>query len=226
MKLLDLFCGAGGASMGYHRAGFEVFGVDIKPQKYYPFRFIQADATKIDVFDIEDIFGFFKPDVIHASPPCQAHSALRHLHPEKNYECYLDETRKILINSGLPYIIENVPKAPLINPIQLCGSYFGLKVRRHRLFETNFYLTGVECDHKKQGRPIDVSGTGGRRVNRRPDDHGGSTNKPRNIKEAREAMDMPWSNRYGISQAIPPAYTEFIGKKVMQSIKQIEANVT
>lgn len=194
--------------MGYHRAGFEVVGVDIKPQRY-PFWFIQGDAMKVEFDDF---------DVIHASPPCQAHSALRHLHQEKRYECFIEGIRERLVGSGKPYVIENVPGAPLVNPIMLCGSSFGLRVRRHRIFESNVPLTSLPCQHKDQGRPIDVSGTGGRRINRRPDDHGGNTNKPLNLGEARSAIGIEWSGRYGLSQAIPPAYTEWIGKQLMEVI--------
>lgn len=197
--------------MGYSVAGFAIFGVDIKPQRY-PFWFLQADAIKY----VQACGGEY--DVIHASPPCQAHSALRHLYPGKEYECFIDRTREALESTGKPWVIENVPGAPLRDPVMLCGSSFGLRVRRHRLFESNIPLVGLPCKHKDQGRPIDVSGTGGRRINRRKDDHGGSTNKPRNIIEAREAIGMHWASRYGISQAIPPAYTEFLGKQLMEFI--------
>lgn len=209
LRLLDLFCGAGGSAMGYHRAGFEVVGVDIKPQKHYPFEFHQADAM---TYPLE---GF---DVIHASPPCQAHSALRHLRPEKSYECFIERTRERLMLWGGPWIIENVPAAPLRNPITLCGSSFGLRVRRHRLFESNVFLKSLPCNHKGQGRPTDVSGTGGRRINRKPNDHGGNTNKPRNIEEASMAMGIDWMTRYELSQAIPPAYCEFIGRQLMEQL--------
>ena len=208
--LLDLFCGAGGAAMGYHRAGWDVVGVDINPQPNYPFLFMQDDAV-----EFLRCYGHLY-DAVHASPPCQAHSSLRHLHPQKEYACFIEPIRNLLVELKRPYIIENVPKAPLINPIQLCGSSFGLKVRRHRIFESNVAITGSACDHKTQGSPIDVSGTGGRRVNRRPDDHGGNTNKPRNIQEARAAMGIDWMTRKELSQAIPPAYTEFLGKQLLK----------
>jgi DNA (cytosine-5)-methyltransferase 1 len=208
-RLLDLFCGAGGAAMGYHRAGFEVVGVDIKPQPHYPFEFYQADALTYP------LDGF---DVIHASPPCQAYCALRHLRPERDYPDLIVATRGRLIRSDVFYVIENVPKAPLIDPVRICGSWFGLRVRRHRMFESNSPIDGTCCNHVLQGRPIDVSGTGGRRINRRQNDHGGNTNKPRNIKEAREAMGIDWMTRYELSQAIPPAYTEFIGRQIIKSI--------
>lgn len=217
-KLLDLFCGAGGCSVGYHRAGFDVVGVDIVEQPDHPgndlfstgFKFIRAEAISFARRHAHEY------DAVHASPPCQAHSALRHLHPETDYECFLDRTREILSALACPWVIENVPGAPLRNPVMLCGSAFGLKVRRHRLFESNMPLRGTECRHKEQGQPIDVSGTGGRRINRRPDDHGGNTNKPRNIQEGRAAMGVDWMRRYELSQAIPPAYTEYIGRQLIR----------
>jgi DNA (cytosine-5)-methyltransferase 1 len=148
---------------------------------------------------------------------------LRHLHPDRHYEDYIDRTRAKLEAWGGPWVIENVPGAPLRNPITLCGSSFGLKVRRHRLFESNFPLYGLPCDHERQGRPIDVSGTGGRRINRRKDDHGGNTNKPLNLTEAREAIGIDWTARYEISQAIPPAYAEFIGRQALEAISATAA---
>lgn len=219
-RLLDLFCGAGGCSAGYRLAGFDVVGVDIREQLDHPgmclfsdgFHFVQADAIRYAMRHAS------KFDAVHASPPCQAHSALRHLQPDKSYECYLDRTREVLAALSCPWVIENVPGAPLRNPIMLCGSAFGLRVRRHRLFESNVPLRGTECRHSEQGRPIDVSGTGGRRINRRPDDHGGNTHKPRNIREARSAMGMDWMRRYELSQAIPPAYTEYIGRQLIAQL--------
>ena len=138
-RLLDLFCGAGGAAMGYHRAGFTVVGVDINPQRHYPFEFHQADALEFDVS------GF---DAIHASPPCQAFTAYkRRPNHVGDYPDLIWPTRQKLIASGVPYVIENIPKAPLLNPITLCGSSFGLDVRRHRLFESNVPLLAPPCDH-------------------------------------------------------------------------------
>ena len=216
MRLLDLFCGAGGAAMGYYRAGFdEIIGVDMALQPNYPFEFYCADALRFPLNGFNRLFSRFQPDVIHASPPCQAYCALRHL-VKKEYPDLIGVTREALLKWGGIYVIENVPGSPLNSPIQLCGSSFGLKVRRHRLFESNVPLNGLPCQHKKQGRPIDVSGTGGRRINRRADDHGGNTNKPRNIDEAREAMGIDWMTRYELSQAIPPAYTEYIGRRLLE----------
>lgn len=208
-RALDLFCGAGGAGMGLHLAGFEVVGVDIAPQPRYPFAFHQADAM---TFPLD---GF---DFIWASPPCQAHSALRHLHPQKSYECFIERTRERLVAWGGAYVIENVPGAPLIKPTMYCGSMFGLRVRRHRIFESNIPLRKRLCLHKRQGSPIDVSGTGGPRRTRRRDDHGGNCNKPENLEQARAVMQMPWATRYEISQAIPPAYSKYIGEQVLPHV--------
>lgn len=148
MRLLDLYCKGGGASMGYHRAGFEVVGVDIKKQKRYPFEFIQADVLEV-LKDIEYLRSF---DIIAASPPCQTHSITQHLRIAQGKSTdkidLIPETREALIVSRVPYIIENVKGAPLLNPVQLCGSSFGLKVRRHRIFESNLQLVGSTCDHK------------------------------------------------------------------------------
>jgi len=206
MKALDLFCGAGGASMGLHLAGFAVTGCDINPQPRYPFELIQGNA-------LDRLFDGY--DLVWASPPCQKHSALRHLYPQRAYECFIERIRSRLQKWGGPWIIENVPGSPLINPVQLCGSAFGLRVRRHRLFESNMPLIGTGCRHKQQGQSIDVSGTGGRRVNRRPDDHGGNSNKPRSIVEARNAMGIDWMTRKELSQAIPPVYSMYLGAQAI-----------
>lgn len=210
MRALDLFCGAGGAGMGLHRAGFRVVGWDTKQGLRYPFERHIGDALEAD------LSGF---DFVWASPPCQAHSALRHLHPEKDYECFIERTRDKLMKWAGPWIIENVPGAPLINPVTLCGSSFGLRVRRHRIFESNVPLAGSVCDHETQGQPMDVSGTGGQRVNRRKDDHGGACCKPHNIREAQAAIGIDWMDRKEISQAIPPAYSEFLGRQVMKHLQ-------
>lgn len=213
VRALDLFCCAGGAGMGLHQAGFEVVGVDINPQPNYPFEFHQSDAT---TFPLD---GF---DFIWASPPCQAHTTLKARHQDREYPCFIEAIRKRLQAADVPYCIENVVGAPLINPTQLCGSSFGLKVRRHRLFETNFPLLSLPCAHAAQGQPIDVSGTGARRLRPRTDGKGGNPNKPRNLAEAREAMGIDWMSRKEISQAIPPAYSRFIGIAAMTVIRLSE----
>lgn len=145
--------------MGYHQAGFEVVGVDIKRQKRYPFEFIQADA--LEILADRDFLNQF--DVIAASPPCQTHSATKHLRNAQGKTTdkidLIPETRAALQEWNGIYVIENVPGAPLINPTILCGSSFGLKVRRHRHFESNVQLTGLPCDHKAQGKPVGIYGS-------------------------------------------------------------------
>jgi DNA (cytosine-5)-methyltransferase 1 len=140
MRALDLFCKAGGVALGLHRAGFEVVGVDIEPQPNYPFRFIQANALEFDLGD----FDFY-----WASPPCQGFTAYKrrpgHVRPRANL---IPPMRERLLATGKPFCIENVPGAPLQNPFTLCGSMFGLDVRRHRNFETNFPVTTPPCNHK------------------------------------------------------------------------------
>jgi DNA (cytosine-5)-methyltransferase 1 len=204
-RLLDLFCGAGGAAVGYARAGFEVVGVDLKPQPHYPFEFHQMDALSFP-FKTGDF------DAIHASPPCQAHSALRSLWKDAGHLNLIPATRAILIASGLDYVIENVPGAPLLDPFTLCGSMFGLgsngrQLRRHRLFETNWFAGLVPpCTHS--GQPVGVYG------------HGGGGKMTRGYKgtapEYREAMGIKWASKAEIAQAIPPAYTEWIGTQLLK----------
>jgi len=214
MKLLDLYCGAGGASVGYGWAGFEVHGVDLKHGKRYPkypYTYIRADA--LDVLQDHDFVDQF--DVIHASPPCQTHSITKHLrNAQGNTTSKVDlipQTREALIASGKPYVIENVPGAPLIDPIQLCGSSFGLKVRRHRLFESNMPLVGTKCNHKDQGKPVGVYGSLNDQI-----PNGGSTAKT--IDEAREVMQMPWAIWGELIEAIPPVYTKHLGKQFINHL--------
>ena len=208
MKLLDLYCKAGGASKGYQLAGFEVVGVDIKKQKRYPFEFIQADCLEL-MKDMEFLKSF---DVIAASPPCQTHSITQHLRNAQGRSTdkvdLIPQTRQALIASGKPYVIENVPGAPLIEPIQMCGSYFGLKVRRHRRFESNLPLVGSPCKHKEQGKPVGVYGSMRDEIPK-----GGHTAKT--IEEAREAMGIDWMIWGELVEAIPPIYTKEIGKQLL-----------
>lgn len=207
-RCADLFCCAGGAAMGLHRSGFEVEGWDIKPQKHYPFKFHLGDALAAD------LTGF---DFVWASPPCQEHTALRVINPDKHYECFIERTREKLTAWGGPWIIENVVGAPLRNPVQVCGSAFaGLRVRRHRLFESRIPLFGTGCYHRRQVGMITVCGTGGKRINRRKDDHGGCCNFPESLEDARDAMGITWMSRRELSQAIPPAYSEFLGKQIIR----------
>jgi len=211
-RLLDLFCGAGGAAMGYYRAGFEVVGVDIKPQPHYPFEFHQADALQ---FPLD---GF---DVIHASPPCQAYSIMRNLPwlRHKDYPALIDVTRERLSQPGVPYIIENVMGAHLAAG-WLCGGMFGLPFYRHRAFETNwFWMQPGHPKHQftvRNGRLLgararDIVHNGARAV-------GANVGHAAGVGQAREAMEIPWMTREEITQAIPPAYTEYIGRQLMKAL--------
>ena len=209
--LLDLFCGAGGAAMGYHRAGFEVVGVDIANERRYPFEFHRGDALEFLAAHGQEF------DVIHASPPCQTFSRTRHLRDAQGKGTdkvnLIPETRGLLAYVGRPYVIENVPGAPLIDPLVLCGSMFGLKVRRHRLFETSPLLWAYlgKCRHREQGRPIGVYGS-------MRDDipKGGRT--ARTLEEAREAMGIDWMLWGDLVEAIPPAYTDWIGAQLLRTV--------
>ena len=208
-RALDLFCCAGGAGMGLHRAGYDVTGVDVAAQPDYPFRFYQGNALDAS------LDGF---DLVWASPPCQAHSSLKH-RTGKPYECFIERIRAKLHAWGGHYIIENVMGAPLLNPVMLCGSAFGLGVRRHRIFESNVPLIGTECKHWLQPEPIDVSGTGARRVHAiRKDGKGGNSRKPRDLEEARAAMGIDWTDRKHLSQAIPPDYAEYLGHQTLRAL--------
>ncbi len=209
-RLLDLFCGAGGCAMGYHRAGFEVVGVDIKPQKNYPFRMVVADALW-PPFDLQEF------DVIHASPPCQHYSCLRHLPGAVQYPDLVAPIRRVLQTSGKPYIIENVPGSPLINPITLCGSVLcktlpdGAKLRRHRLFESSMPIRGTDHNHK--GQTLGVYGD-----IRRSRRSGMLRGTKASWAEAQELFDVQWMTPEELTESIPPAYTEFIGKQLMAHI--------
>ena len=200
-RLLDLFCGGGGAAMGYARAGFEVVGVDINRQPNYPFEFIQADATTYP------LDGF---DVVHASPPCQLYTRKaadwgRKRNHWIEHPDLVGPTRDRLAASGLPYVIENVPGAPLDAQLMLCGSMFGLRIRKHRLFEANWPLpvAPAPCHHVDLYNPWQGAG--------------------RSAVKLRAAMGIDWlaisggaSRKKGVTgdlfNAIPPAYTEHIGR--------------
>jgi DNA (cytosine-5)-methyltransferase 1 len=233
-RLLDLFCGAGGCSEGYHRAGFEVVGVDIKQQKHYPFEFHQEDALTYP------LDGF---DVVHASPPCQRFSVLRRGRwQDRDHADLLSPTRQRLVDSKKLFIIENVPGSPLINPIVLCGTMFGLEtkhgsqLRRHRLFETSFpVFLDMVCNHKRGASVIGVYG-GGQHPQRRKIPatigvygHTGGSSKRDYLdfscfttQDRRDAMGINWMTGAELSQAIPPAYTEFIGKQLIRFLEEKE----
>jgi DNA (cytosine-5)-methyltransferase 1 len=207
VKLLDLFCGAGGASTGYHNAGFDVTGLDVKHGKRYPFTYLRMSIEQVT----QDMLSEF--DVIHASPPCQTFSITKNLRIAQGKSTdkvdWLPYTRDLLQKSGKPYIIENVPGAPLNNPVTLCGSSFGLKVRRHRLFESNLPLSGSVCDHKAQGRPVGVYGSMKDEIPK-----GGKTAE--SIEQARDAMGIDWMIWSELVEAIPPAYTKYIGLQIKE----------
>jgi len=206
MKLLDLFCCAGGAGMGYHRVGFEVVGVDIKLQPKYPFTFFQGDAV-----DYLKQHGH-EFDAIHASPPCQCHSKAKPLAGD-NHGNFIEATREQLRKVGKPYIIENVPGAPLINPVVLNGFMFGLQVNRERLFECSFpmpFMLKPQSAQRqvKMGRPV------------REGEIIQVVGHFSNVPYARNAMGIDWMGQKELSQAIPPAYTEFIGRELMKVLKK------
>lgn len=208
-RLLDLFCGAGGAAMGYHRAGFDVTGVDARPQPRYPFAFVQADAMTYP------LDGF---DVIHASPPCQAYSAMRtSWNARKDHPQLVGPARDRLRAAGVPWIMENVPGSPLTVHAVLCGSAFGLgipgyQLRRHRWFEMDgFWCMSPPCQH--HGPVIGIYGDHGRDW-RRTEGYGRYFTLP----ERKQAMGIDWMARGELDQAIPPAYTEHIGAALLAAL--------
>lgn len=261
LRILDLFCGAGGATKGYQMAGFWVRGVDIARQpRYVGEQFIQADA-------LEYLSGLIKSgeieefDAVHASPPCQAHSALRNRWNARSHEDLIPETRVLLHQCELPFIMENVPGAPLEDAplfgtfrMMLCGTMFELKtncgaqLQRHRFFELNWQSgQPPTCRHSGVDK-IGVTGSGAPvgskqgvigvysghvRDRRRTITVTGSTpqqnverNKVRkvySIGDAKTAMGIDWMPMSHLSQAIPPAYTEFIGRQLSQYIERSQA---
>lgn len=210
--LLDLFCCAGGAAMGYSRAGFDVVGVDNRPQPRYPFRFVLADALEYVAAHGREY------DCVHASPPCQKYTVAQNA--AKNADAHPDlvgPVRDLLKATGKPYAIENVIGAPMQNAVMLCGLSFGLKVRRHRLFETNFFVMGKPCQCRNQDYYVIF----GHEVRNRR--HGESAGRKNSIKEGRKAMDIDWMTRAELSEAIPPAYAEHIGWHLMQHLIGVPA---
>lgn len=221
MRLLDLFCGSGGAAMGYHLAGFsEIVGIDLKPQARYPFKFIQGDAIDYLIHHGDDF------DAVHASPPCQRYSIAtnsqgnrRQDHPD-----LLPITRELLSTLDRPWIIENVEGAPMRQPaVMLCGLMFGLKVFRHRWFETSFLPFAPEhrphTGHRiGEGGFCCVAGHGGQSsgfgkfTRRVPADH-------RTKAAWSRAMGIDWMQRDELAQAIPPAYTEYMGRQLARQVE-------
>jgi DNA (cytosine-5)-methyltransferase 1 len=217
-RLLDTFCKAGGCSVGYQRAGFDVTGVDIEPQPRYPYDFFQADA-------LEYIYAHGNEyDVIHASPPCQAYSMSQNMHASgKNHPDLVGTVRNVLLASGRPWVIENVNGSPLGHSVMLCGLSFGLRVIRHRWFESSVLLFAPEhSPHPKHLR----TGTFANR--RRGVGTGYSTGAQGlvcvagnnfNREAGMEAMGIDWPmSRKEVANAIPPLYTKYIGHQLMRII--------
>lgn len=182
--------------MGLHRAGFHVEGWDMDEQPRYPFKFHRGNALDADLSEF---------DCVWASPPCQRFTKARKLQGNEHADL-IPATRAKLKETGKPYCIENVPGAPLINPALLCGSMFGLSVYRHRIFETNFEVPFQLCSHSKRqvkmGRPVDDG------------DIIQVVGHFSNVPYARKAMGIDWMNQHELAQAIPPAYSEFLGKQI------------
>ena len=236
-RLLDLFCGAGGATRGYQKAGFHVVGVDNRPMpNYCGDEFVQMDALEwLDAILARLDWPQF--DAIHASPPCQAHSTIgkqvRRRFAQIEHVDLVAPTRVLLERAGLPYVIENVPGAPLKNAVTLCGSSLGLDVRRHRLFETNWGLMGPPCAHgwqtprfrsldKRRGAKSVVPVHGSSQLASVVGVQG-HINYAGEQELRKKAMDIDWMAPYELTQAIPPAYTELIGHQLLQVVTAREA---
>ena len=213
-RLLDLFCCQGGAARGYADAGFEVVGVDIDPQPRYPYKFHRADARE---FFRDHAHEF---DAWHASPPCQAHTNAQKLQGRTHLDL-IPDTRWMFqqanhdrIKTGyapVPYVIENVPGAPLRDPVELCGGMFGLETYRHRLFEVNWPMTAPQHPtHAKRTTKMGRAPVEGEYMHIVGNFSG--------VDKAREVMGMPWANRDGLREAIPPAYTRWIGEQLINEM--------
>ena len=219
--LLDSFCGAGGCSKGYQRAGFYVVGVDIKAQPHYcGDEFHQGDAIEFIARHGREF------DVVHASPPCQGYSKTKPL-SSGNHPLLITVTRAVLKTTGKPYVIENVPGAPLFNYVMLCGTMFGLRVLRHRLFECRPAISMSPCSCHHWGR---ATGSG----SNRNEIAGGTISLSDGFDfvtvcgndyladEGRMAMGIDWTTKAELSQAIPPAYTEWLGRRMLERIEAIK----
>ncbi len=228
-RLLDLFCGAGGAAAGYQRAGFYVVGVDVRPQPSYPFEFVLGDALEV----LAEIGGKF--DAVHASPPCQGYSRMRHLPwlKDRDYPLLIEPTREALQALGLPWVIENVEDAPLmrspgllgVHGILLCGTMFELGVYRHRPFESSVILAQPpHPPHREVIAEGSMLGSRARVPVRRGitawQKDGGCGGHMGNVDRVRLAMGIDWMSASEISQAIPPAYTEWIGRQLLEAVKE------
>jgi DNA (cytosine-5)-methyltransferase 1 len=206
LRALDLFCCAGGATKGLQRAGFYVVGVDINPQPHYcGDSFVQADAMTLDARKVQKSY-----DLLWASPPCQRYTRAQRLRRNDHPDLIAD-IRRWLESTGLPWVIENVLDAPLLNPVQLCGTMFGLRTYRHRLFESSFTL--VAPNHPKHIAPLRKMG--------RPVQAGEFMHIVGNfsgVDQAREIMDCSWMVRDELREAIPPAYSEYIAHQFLASL--------
>jgi DNA (cytosine-5)-methyltransferase 1 len=212
-KLLDLFCGAGGAGVGYARAGFEVVGVDLVSQPRYPFEFHQADALEW----LESPMDLAAYDAIHASPPCQGYTTMNNRHGSTSARL-IHEVRHLLQSTGLPYVIENVAGALgyMRSPVELTGEMFGLGVHRPRLFESNILLL-APARPRRQTDPAAVYGKNdGRRLWTRTD---GTELHVADLETARTAMGVDWMDWDELREAIPPAYTEWIGLQLQAALE-------
>ncbi|MFT9665740.1 DNA cytosine methyltransferase [Streptomyces rhizosphaericola] len=213
LRVLDLFCCQGGASMGYHRAGFDVTGIDLAPQPRYPFRFIQADA--IDY--VREHGAEF--DFIHASPPCQRYSRAQKIQ-HREHPDLIAPTRAALEATGRPWVIENVEEAhrELRTQVTLCAAAFGMRTYRHRLFETGGTFAFTPPHHPAHWAPLTKMG--------RPRAAGHFAHYVGNfsgVQEARTDMGVPWMNRDGIRECIPPAYTHHIATALLASRLEVAA---
>ncbi|MDE3097425.1 MAG: DNA cytosine methyltransferase [Chloroflexota bacterium] len=219
MRLIDLFCGAGGAAMGYYRAGFgEIVGVDIRPQPRYPFECIQADAMTFP------LAGF---DAVHASPPCQGYSVMRNLPwlRDRVYPLLLEPTLERLAAQETPWVVENVMGARrILHAGWLCGTMFGLPFPRHRLFGSSFFWLAPA--HAKHGALLLDLPMGhathrdiGRHRNPVHTRAGAALRHARGWRVAAELMGIDWMTRDELTQAIPPAYTEYIGRHLLDAVR-------
>ena len=233
-RLLDTFCKAGGATKGYQRAGFYVVGVDVEPQpNYCGDEFIQADALNLlECWDVHD--GDCWPEIgpvaaIHASPPCPRYSVLRHANVTKgsDHPDLVGRTRELLEATGLPWVMENVPGAPMSATVVLCGSMFGLGsgdryLQRHRLFEASFGMLQPTCAHRGEAIGVYGGGPTGRYTFEngiRKGLKGRRGGYQGRMDERREAMGIDWMTSQELNNAIPPAYTEFIGTQLLNHLK-------
>lgn len=200
--------------MGFHRAGFEVVGVDIEPQKNYPFEFHQGDAIE---FITKHGGEFF---LVYGGPPCQAYSATSPL-SNGNHPKLIGATRSAMKSTGRPYVIENVIGAPLINPLMLCGTMFGLRVLRHRLFEASpeIWFPPATCKHNGKASSAGRGG-GGRRLRGTLENFKFITVVGNDYiaKDGGIAMGIDWMTKAELSQAIPPAYTEWLGQQMLKAL--------